>query len=206
MTATPKIYGAAPKGQRERGEIVLYSMDDEETYGPSFYELSFAQAVGYGCLVDYKVVVLTVDEKLVGDEFNIFDTPLGGINLSDAAKIVGTWRALAKYGLKDAAGNKYEETDASAMKRAVAFAQVIDPKEDKVSSKAYRDLMPESEYEPNNVMIWTYTFKSHGRQEGVFKTELKDNEARRAKEDGLDIKVTIGNQALFRRLEFTERR
>ena len=139
MTATPKIYGAAPKGQRERGEIVLYSMDDEETYGPSFYELSFAQAVGYGCLVDYKVVVLTVDEKLVGDEFNIFDTPLGGINLSDAAKIVGTWRALAKYGLKDAAGNKYEETDASAMKRAVAFAQVIDYKDGKVSSKAYRD-------------------------------------------------------------------
>lgn len=139
MTATPKIYGAAPKGQRERGEIVLYSMDDEETYGPSFYELSFAQAVGYGCLVDYKVVVLTVDERLVGDEFNIFDTPLGGINLSDAAKIVGTWRALAKYGLKDTAGNKYEETDASAMKRAVAFAQVIDYKDDKVSSKAYRD-------------------------------------------------------------------
>lgn len=139
MTATPKIYGAAPKGQRERGEIVLYSMDDEETYGPSFYELSFAQAVGYGCLVDYKVVVLTVDEKLVGDEFNIFDTPLGGINLSDAAKIVGTWRALSKYGLKDAAGNKYEETDASAMKRAVAFAQVIDYKDGKVSSKAYRD-------------------------------------------------------------------
>ena len=139
MTATPKIYGTAPKGQRERGEIVLYSMDDEETYGPSFYELSFAQAVGYGCLVDYKVVVLTVDEKLVGDEFNIFDTPLGGINLSDAAKIVGTWRALAKYGLKDAAGKKYEETDASAMKRAVAFAQVIDYKDDKVSSKAYRD-------------------------------------------------------------------
>ena len=139
MTATPKIYGAAPKGQRERGEIVLYSMDDEETYGPSFYELSFAQAVGYGCLVDYKVVVLTVDEKLVGDEFNIFDTPLGGINLSDAAKIVGTWRALSKYGLKDAAGNKYEETDASAMKRAVAFAQVIDYKDGKVSAKAYRD-------------------------------------------------------------------
>ena len=57
----------------------------------------------------------------------------------------------------------------------------------------YRDLMPESEYEPNNVMIWTDTFKSRGRQEGVFKTELKDNEARRAKEDGLDIKVIIGN-------------
>ncbi len=139
MTATPKIYGAAPKGQRERGEIVLYSMDDEETYGPSFYELSFAQAVGYGCLVDYKVVVQTVDEKLVGDEFNIFDTPLGGINLSDAAKIVGTWRALAKYGLKDASGKHYEEADAAAMKRAVAFAQVIDYKDGRVSSKAYRD-------------------------------------------------------------------
>ena len=139
MTATPKIYGTAPKGQRERGEIVLYSMDDEEIYGPSFYELSFAQAVGYGCLVDYKVVVLTVDEKLAGDAFNIFDTPAGGINLSDAAKIVGTWRALAKYGLKDAVGKKYEEADASAMKRAVAFAQIIEPKEDKVSSKAYRD-------------------------------------------------------------------
>lgn len=139
MTATPKIYGAAAKGQKERGEIELYSMDDETIFGPTFFTLSFAEAVNLGCLTDYKVVVLTVDEKLVGDEFNIFDTPIGGLNVSDAAKIIGTWRALAKYGLTDANGRKYSEEETEPMRRAVAFAQVIDPKEDRVSSKAYRD-------------------------------------------------------------------
>lgn len=143
MTATPKIYGAAAKGQKERGEVELYSMDDETVFGPTFFTLSFAEAVNLGCLTDYKVVVLTVDEKLVGDEFNIFDTPIGGLNVSDAAKIIGTWRALSKYGLKDPNGKAYAETDAEPMRRAVAFAQVIDYKEDKVSSKAYRDSFAE---------------------------------------------------------------
>lgn len=143
MTATPKIYGAAAKGQKERGEVELYSMDDETVFGPTFFTLSFAEAVNLGCLTDYKVVVLTVDEKLVGDEFNIFDTPIGGLNVSDAAKIIGTWRALSKYGLKDPSGRAYTEADAEPMKRAVAFAQVIDPKDDKVSSKAYRDSFAE---------------------------------------------------------------
>lgn len=143
MTATPKIYGAAAKGQKERGEVELYSMDDETVFGPTFFTLSFAEAVNLGCLTDYKVVVLTVDEKLVGDEFNIFDTPIGGLNVSDAAKIIGTWRALSKYGLKDPNGRTYAEADAEPMKRAVAFAQVIDPKDDKVSSKAYRDSFAE---------------------------------------------------------------
>ena len=143
MTATPKIYGAAAKGQKERGEVELYSMDDETVFGPTFFTLSFAEAVNLGCLTDYKVVVLTVDEKLVGDEFNIFDTPIGGLNVSDAAKIIGTWRALSKYGLKDPNGKAYAEADAEPMRRAVAFAQVIDPKEDKVSSKAYRDSFAE---------------------------------------------------------------
>ena len=54
--------------------------------------------------------------------------------------------------------------------------------------------MPESGYEPNDVIIWTDTFKSRTKgEEHIFKTELKANDERRASEDKLDIRVIIGN-------------
>ena len=37
MTATPKIYGKKPKEQEDLGDAVLYSMDNEQIFGPVFY-------------------------------------------------------------------------------------------------------------------------------------------------------------------------
>lgn len=68
MTATPKIYGSDAKKQNEDGDIVLYSMDDEEVYGKTFHSINFTEAVRLGSLVDYKVIVLTVSESLIGDK------------------------------------------------------------------------------------------------------------------------------------------
>ena len=137
MTATPKIYGKISKEQAETSDLVLYSMDDESIFGPTFSTVSFTRAIDLGCLVDYKVVVLTLDESLLEKDYDFLSTDnFGGISIQNAGKIVGVWRALSKMDLK---GESSIKDDIFPMKRAVAFAQVIEKSEDtdKTSSKEY---------------------------------------------------------------------
>ncbi len=136
MTATPKIYGEDAKKTRDSGDAVLYSMDDETIFGPIFHEISFRRAVELGSLVDYKVIVLTVSQDVVQKQGGMFNAVQdGGLSVSDAAKIVGCWRALSKRDVQ----SELIDGDIFPMKRAVGFAQVIDPREksDRVSSKLY---------------------------------------------------------------------
>ena len=136
MTATPKIYGEDAKKTRDIGDAVLYSMDDETIFGPIFHEISFRRAVELGSLVDYKVIVLTVSQDVVQKQGGMFNAVQdGGLSVSDAAKIVGCWRALSKRDVQ----SELIDGDIFPMKRAVGFAQVIDPREksDRVSSKLY---------------------------------------------------------------------
>ena len=127
MTATPKIYGSAPKEQQSAGELTLYSMDDEATFGPQFASIPFTRAIDYKCLVDYKVVVLTLDESFLETDYNFISTKeLGGLSVKNAAKIVGSWRALSKIDLKH---DKSLNGDIGHMKRAVGFARVIESAE-----------------------------------------------------------------------------
>ena len=137
MTATPKIYGPKVKEQQSSGDIELYSMDDEAVYGKTFHEISFTQAVQqYQCLVDYKVIVLTVNEDLVKDAYIYADVKEGGLSVSNAAKVVGCWRALSKMDLKEEISMG---DDKEPMRRAVGFAQVIHPSDnyDRTSSIAF---------------------------------------------------------------------
>lgn len=139
MTATPKVYGESVKDQQASGDIELYSMDDETVYGKTFHEISFTQAVQqYNCLVDYKVIVLTVNEELVKDSYRYADVEAGGITVSNAAKVVGCWRALSKLDLRNEASIG---DDCQPMRRAVGFAQVIRPSEryDRTSSMAFAE-------------------------------------------------------------------
>jgi predicted helicase len=136
MTATPRVYGTMAKATAERDSVVLYSMDNEEYYGKTLHTLSFSEAVhNLRILCDYKVIVLTISEdhisrnlqRLLADENN-------SLNVNDAAKIVGCWRALSKMDSQDDLA-----FDPHPMRRAVAFAQVIEiakgAKTHKVSSK-----------------------------------------------------------------------
>lgn len=135
MTATPRIYADTAKASAEMDQVALCSMDDESLYGKELYVINFSSAVSRGLLVDYKVVVLAVDEnhvnarlqKLLADEDN-------QIKVDDAAKIIGCWKALSKQGTKESKLG-YDQP----MKRAVAFCQVIKPQENarthKVSSE-----------------------------------------------------------------------
>ena len=135
MTATPRIYGDVAKATAEKDNVALCSMDDESLFGEELHVISFSEAVRQKLLVDYKVIVLAIDEehinqrlqKLLADDEN-------QLKVDDAAKIVGCWKALSKQGASEDLID-----DNAAMRRAVAFCQVIEPsnnaKTHKVSSK-----------------------------------------------------------------------
>ncbi|WP_018902751.1 type ISP restriction/modification enzyme [Variovorax paradoxus] len=135
MTATPRIYGNAAKASAEKDNVALYSMDDKALYGDELHVITFSQAVANKLLVDYKVIVLAVEETHVNRRLqSLLRDENNQLKVDDAAKIVGCWKALSKQGLSnDLAG------DDEAMKRAVAFCQVIEvskgAKTHKVSSK-----------------------------------------------------------------------
>ena len=135
MTATPRIYGDNAKIKAESGDVTLCSMDDEALYGKELYVINFSEAVKRGLLVDYKVLVLTVEESAISRRLqDLLKDEDNQLKVDDAAKIVGCWKALAKQGLTDDLVG-----DNQPMKRAVAFCQVISPdykgSKHKVSSK-----------------------------------------------------------------------
>jgi superfamily II DNA or RNA helicase len=67
MTATPKIFSSRLKVQAGENDIEIHSMDDEEKFGPVFYNFSFAKAIDAEVLTDYKVVVMGVDDSSIRD-------------------------------------------------------------------------------------------------------------------------------------------
>ena len=123
MTATPRIFGETAKKKADDGEVALASMDDENTFGKNLFHRSFGWAVENGHLTDYKVVVLMMDEQLVSDRVQRSFTEGAELQLDDATKMVGCYKALAKVGMN----NKKDSTakDSAPMKRALAFCQNI---------------------------------------------------------------------------------
>ncbi|MFS7342504.1 DEAD/DEAH box helicase [Rahnella inusitata] len=136
MTATPRIFGDDAK---ETEGVTLCSMDDKRLYGDDLYVITFSKAVQLGILCDYKVIVLAVEEKHVSRRIqSLLKDENNQLKVDDAAKIVGCWKALAKQGLADSDG-----VHPDAMKRAVAFCQVIEEskgKVHKVSSKLITEM------------------------------------------------------------------
>ena len=110
-------------------------MDDEALYGKELFVINFSEAVKRGLLVDYKVIVLAVDEATVSRKLqNLLKDPNNSLRVDDATKIIGCWKALSKQGLTEDLSD-----DFAPMQRAVAFCQVIEEKPDgkihKISSK-----------------------------------------------------------------------
>ncbi len=135
MTATPRIYGDSAKVSAEKDNVALCSMDDESLYGKELFVITFSEAVKRGLLVDYKVIVLAVEEAHINRRLqSLLKDEDNQLKVDDAAKIIGCWKALSKQGLSDDLVG-----DGDAMQRAVAFCQVIEVakggKAHKVSSK-----------------------------------------------------------------------
>lgn len=136
MTATPKIYTENAKKTAGEQSIELSSMDDEKKFGKRFHHLSFGEAVEDGLLTDYKVVVFTMDEEIVSDKVQaLFSNPNSPLQLKEATKIVGCFKALAKEGFSDSTNFYYEningretkiKSKSIPMRRAIAFTQKIE--------------------------------------------------------------------------------
>jgi len=96
MTATPRIYTESSKAKAARHEADVFSMDEEATFGPEFHRLPFSRAIERDLLSDYQVVIFTVAESRVDGTLQAHLASDRGseINITDAAKIVGCWRAL----------------------------------------------------------------------------------------------------------------
>lgn len=122
MTATPRIFSDEVKNNAT--DYTLFSMDNEKLFGETLYTINFSEAVKRGLLVDYKVIVLTVDSDTIINKIGSTITENSEIVVDDAARIVGCWKALSKQGI-----HADVEEDTNPMQRALAFCQVIDQSE-----------------------------------------------------------------------------
>ncbi len=137
MTATPRLFSDDSKSKADANDAVLCSMDDEGLYGKEIHRLGFGKAVEDGLLADYKVLVLTLNDRdispsvqrMVADKDHT-------INADDAAKLIGCINALSKQIVGD--GGVIKGTDPLPMKRAVAFCPKISAS--KEISKNFNDV------------------------------------------------------------------
>ena len=121
MTATPRLYTEGAKAKAARHDIEVFSMDDPATYGPEFHRLPFSRAVEEGLLSDYRVAILTMYEPDADSALQEYVGKGGSeINITDATKIIGSWRALQNpEGKSDADGT------IEPLTRAIAFNNTI---------------------------------------------------------------------------------
>ncbi|MGE0139681.1 MAG: DEAD/DEAH box helicase family protein [Ilumatobacteraceae bacterium] len=137
MTATPRLFDPNTKEKAKDASAVLASMDDEAVFGPVLHRLGFGESVEKNLLTDYRVLVLTVDEQYVAENFQQAVAHSGEIQLGDAAKIIGCWNGLAKkFGSAVADDMKIDFTP---MRRAVAFAKDI--KSSKAAAQAFPEII-----------------------------------------------------------------
>jgi len=146
MTATPRLYSDDVKSKAAQSEALLCSMDDEKLYGQEMYHIGFGKAVEMGLLTDYKVLILTLNEKDVPPAVQrMISDAENEINTDDISKLIGCVNALSKQILGDEGIIK--ETDPEPMRRAVAFCPNISASKKitttfNTATNAYTDALP----------------------------------------------------------------
>jgi predicted helicase len=120
MTATPRLFNIDAKSQAAQNDVPLWSMDDEAFFGKEIHRIGFGEAVERGLLTDYKVIILTLNDKDVPPAVQgMFANGQTEIKTDDLSKLIGTVNALSKQFLGNEAIKI--EGDEKPMKRAVAF-------------------------------------------------------------------------------------
>ncbi len=124
MTATPRIYNPKSVAKAKEAQVEVFSMNDEEKYGPEFHRLRFDEAVRRDLLSDYKVLVLAVDERYVNDVLGMrLDDQGDELDIKDAPKILGCWHGLGKHYTEEDDADL--SVDPTPMRTAIAFAGSI---------------------------------------------------------------------------------
>ena len=128
MTATSRLYTESARSKAAKHNIDVFSMDDPEIYGPEFHRLPFSAAVEKDLLSDYKVVILAMSEQGVNETLHGYLSNGGSeVNINDATKIVGCWRALQNPERKS-----QDDASIKPLTRAIAFTNTIKTSENLV--------------------------------------------------------------------------
>ncbi len=124
MTATPRLYDVDAQSKAAKNDVPLWSMDNETYFGKEIHRIGFGEAVERGLLTDYKVIILTLNDKDVPPAVQKMITNGDAeIKTDDLTKLIGTVNALSKQFLGNESINV--DGDESPMKRAVAFCGSI---------------------------------------------------------------------------------
>ena len=128
MTATPRLYSANVKEKAQERQAFVYSMDDEDTYGPEFYKMSFKKAIDGGHLTDYEVAIVAVSDSLYANMAGDFvaEHKETGVNVQDIVKLLGCWDALADPTTRGTNGRLTGQINPHhTAQRAIAFSNSI---------------------------------------------------------------------------------
>jgi predicted helicase len=112
LSASPTEDSTAPEGV----ELLVYSMDNEEVYGPTLYEYTFTRAVKEGHLSDYKVIVFSVAEEAQKDLASYLQGS-EALKVEEALKALGLWKVLQGE-VRDEEGKPMEGLN---LRRVIAF-------------------------------------------------------------------------------------
>lgn len=124
MTATPRLYDVEAQSKAAKNDVPLWSMDNEAFFGKEIHRIGFGEAVERGLLTDYKVIILTLNDKDVPTAVQkMITNGEAEIKTDDLTKLIGTVNALSKQFLGNEAIKV--EGDETPMKRAVAFCGSI---------------------------------------------------------------------------------
>lgn len=124
MTATPRLYDENSKSKAAQNDAIICSMDDDEIYGEEVYRIGFGEAVERDLLTDYKVLILTMNDKDVPTSIqNMISDKNSEITADDASKLIGCINAMSKQVLGDE--GLIKSSDPDPMRSAVAFCQNI---------------------------------------------------------------------------------
>lgn len=201
MTATPRLYNDDTKSKAAQADAILCSMDDKALYGEEFYRIGFGDSVEQGLLTDYKVLILTLNDKDVPPAVqHLIANGETEINTDDVSKLIGTINALSKQFLGDEGVTK--ASDPEPMRRAVAFCANIATSKKisatyNVATEAYLGSLPAEKKEQmvtvhSKHMDGTMGAPERDQMLSWLKEESEDNECRiitnvRVLSEGVDV-------------------
>ena len=97
MTATPRLYDVEAQSKAAKNDVPLWSMDEEKHFGKEIHRIGFGEAVQRGLLTDYKVIILTLNDKDVPAAVQkMITNGEAEIKTDDLTKLIGTVNALSK--------------------------------------------------------------------------------------------------------------
>lgn len=201
MTATPRLYDESTKSKAAQAEAILCSMDDPALYGEEMYRIGFGEAVERDLLTDYKVLILTLNDKDIPPAVQrMIADDATEITTDDASKLIGCINALSKQFLGDE--GKTKESDPEPMRRAVAFCASIATSKKitatyNTATEAYLNALPADSKEQmvsvaSKHMDGTMAAPERDQMLSWLKEETEDNECRiitnvRVLSEGVDV-------------------